>query len=446
MPTILERYHTKFAADKTLAEQARKLLPDGITTDSRYMQPFPVAISHATDCRKWSISGHELIDYWSGHGSLLLGHNPSTIVAAVTEHIQRGSHYSACHPYDVTWAQKIIDLVPSAQHVRFTGSGTEANILAIQMAQAYTGKQRYIRFAGHYHGWPTTFSAQTKNNTMGTLDQTGGIAQSAIVCPKHDIVVLEQFLSKNTDIACILLEPTGGSSGVIPTDHAFLQDLRALTAAQGILLIFDEVVTGFRVAPGGAQEYYDIMPDITTLAKVLAGGMPGGAVAGRHDIMACLSHMEHPSSTKVTHLGTYNGNPISAAAGIAMLQQARTGEPQKIVNRLAAQLRTELNQIIDRHQLDWVVYGEFSFVKFLIGHGQKNKQTGDFYPLQCDHRILMKRGNAKLFQALRLGMLLHGIDISLSSILMTAHTQYAIQTTLMAFEETIILMYKEKII
>jgi len=444
MPTILEQYTQAFAKDQLLTQRAGQLFPDGLTSDSRYMQPFPIHIDHAEGAKKWSVSGKELIDYWAGHGALLLGHNPPEVVAAVTRQIQRGTHFSACHPYASEWAKLVIELIPSAERVRFTASGTEANLLALQLARAYTGKHKLLRFAGHYHGWPdalmlgSDLAAETRDRAIPPE-----VIEQTLVCPPNDIEAVEQYLSADSEIACVILEPTGASSGVIPSNGHFLRQLRALTQAYGVLLIFDEIVTGFRIAPGGAQAHYQVMPDITTLAKVLAGGLPGGAVAGKREILDRLSFVESPNK-KVPHLGTFNGNPLSAVAGVAMLNRVKTGQPQKKVNHLAQTLREGLNTIIDQQRLDWVVYGEFSSLKFFIGHGESNLRTTDFDPYQWNYRQLMQRGNTQLYLSLRLGMLLNGVDISLSSAMTTAHSYEDIQKTLMAFEQTIALMKQDK--
>ncbi|MDP6599628.1 MAG: aminotransferase class III-fold pyridoxal phosphate-dependent enzyme, partial [Candidatus Poribacteria bacterium] len=153
MPTILEQYRQTFSPDFQLKQQAQSLFPDGVTHDIRYADPYPIYVDRAQGSRKWTVGGHELIDYWSGHGALLLGHNPPNIVEAVTRQIQRGTHYGACHRLELEWAERIIDLVPSAEHIRFTNSGTEATQMAIRLARLWTGKNKIVKFAGHFHGW-----------------------------------------------------------------------------------------------------------------------------------------------------------------------------------------------------------------------------------------------------------------------------------------------------
>ncbi|AFY40093.1 Glutamate-1-semialdehyde 2,1-aminomutase [[Leptolyngbya] sp. PCC 7376] len=449
MPTILERYQKAFPKDQELAQQANKVLPDGITSDGRYMEPFPIYIKESNGSKKWGVSGQEFIDYRGGNGALLLGHNPPEIVAAVTKQLQLGTHYSACHPLEIEWANLIQELIPSAEKVRFTNSGTEANLLAIRLARTYTGKNKILRFLGHYHGWQDSviLGAGEGENTPSGIPSY--IASQTIACPPNDLDIVEKYLREDPDIACIILEPTGGCSGVVPITGQFLAQLRELTLHYGVVLIFDEIITGFRVHPGGAQTYHQITPDLTTLAKVVAGGLPGGAVAGRQEILNLISKKVQKKtlkSTKVSHLGTFNANPVSASAGIAMLTAIKTRKPHKHINELANYFRQQLNQIIDDNHLDWVVYGEFSCLKFLIGHGLKGLKTADFNPHTLDYRKLMYRGNPYLRQYLRLGLLLNGIDISLSSVIMAAHSTKDIDQTVTAFSQTIAWLKTENLI
>lgn len=439
MKRIIERYAALFAADARAAQRAAALLPGGVSTDSRIMQPFPVHISHAAGAHKWSLGGSDLIDYWAGHGAILLGHNPPAVVNAVGEQIRKGTHYSACQTIEADWAQRVIDLIPSAERVRFAASGTEANLLALSLAQTYTGKPKLLRFVGHYHGWREPL-------ITGSEMVAGSFVDDRVrVCAGHDLETVAQALANDSRIGCIILEPTGPSSGVVPIDGDFLYGLRELTRSYGVLLIFDEVVTGFRVSPGGAQGYCGVTPDLTTLAKLLAGGLPGGAVAGRADIMDCLTEegARRIGRHKLTHMGTFSGNPLSAAAGVAALGHLSTGAPQRLAEHSALDLRRGLNEIIDRHGLDWAVYGESSMVKFLVGHGGATIPAADFKPGLVDPRILLRRGDANLFQALRLALLINGVDIAPSSFLTAAHSDADLDKTFAAFEDAIGLLRRD---
>ena len=445
MPTILERYRETFSKDRELALRDSTLLPDGVSSDSRVMTPFPMYADRAAGSKKWSVSGVELIDYWSGHGALLLGHNPPEMIAAVTAQVQRGTHYGACHPFAADWAALVTELIPGAERVRFTGSGTEANLIAIRLARTFTGKNKVLRLIEHYHGWQDTVYQGIEGPVETVPGIPEGVNETTVVCPPNDLHAIENVLANDPDIACVILEPTGPCSGVVPLNDTFLRPLRDLTRTHGVVLIFDEIVTGFRVAPGGAQAHYQVLPDLTTLAKILAGGLPGGAVTGKKEIMDLLSVNDAPPGRKVPHLGTYNANPLSACAGIAVLNTVKTGVPQQKANHAAKELRDGLNRIIDAHGLDWVVYGEFSMLKFLVGHGDRVKAR-DFDPYKWDYRKLTARGNRQLWATFRLGMLVNGVDLSLSSATMAAHSAEDIQKTLVAFEQTLAWMRSEQLI
>ncbi len=448
MPTILERYQKTFAKDKELAQAANQLFPDGVTHDGRYMSPFPIYITRADGAKKWGLKDKTFIDYWAGHGALLLGHNPSDVVEAVTTQMHRGTHYGACHPLELEWGNLVTQLIPSAERVRFVSSGTEATLMAIRLARTYTRKNKVLKFIGHFHGWHDSliigayppFDASVPGIPQEVRDTT-------LLCPPNDIDAVEKLLKTDKDIACVILEPTGASFGIVPTDGVFLQQLRELTDAHGVLLIFDEVITGFRVAPGGAQAHYDVTPDLTTLAKILAGGLPGGALVGKKEILELISMEAEEKGLKMPHPGTFNANPLSASAGIATLNIVKTGKPHEQANRIAQKLRDELNTIIDAYGLDWVIYGEFSGIRLLIGHGEKDMRTTDFDPYTWHYRKLKGGNDEQLLIHLRCGLLLNGVDLATNGGMTTAaHTEADITETVRAFEQTIEWMKADRLI
>ena len=442
MASILQRYQETFQQDRELAQHASQIFPDGVTHDGRHATPFPIYIDRAKGSKKWGIDGREFIDYWSGHGALLLGHSPPEIVEAVMEQMQRGTHYGACHALELEWGDLVIELIPSAECIRFVNSGTEATLMAIRLARTYTGKNKVLKFAGHFHGWHDSvilgayppFEVPVPGIPQDVIDTT-------VIVPPNDIDAVEKCLQADPDIACVILEPTGGSFGVIPTNGEFLAQLREITTDNDVVLIFDEVISGFRVAPGGAQGHYQVTPDLTTLAKILAGGLPGGAVVGKKEILNLLSieaEQETKRGKKMPHPGTFNANPLSASAGVTALKIVKTGIPHERVNRVAATLRNGLNALIDQHRLDWAVYGEFSAIKFLIGHGVHEIRAADFNPYEWDYRKLKGGGQPELVKNLRWGLQLNGIDISDGGgMTMTAHTDEDIQQTVAAFDQTI---------
>ncbi|HIE30380.1 TPA: aminotransferase class III-fold pyridoxal phosphate-dependent enzyme, partial [Candidatus Poribacteria bacterium] len=311
--SLLDMYENAFPNSRKLYQKASTLFPNGVTHDGRYLQPYPIYVERAKGSKKWDVDGREYIDYWSGHGALLLGHGREEVVKAVTEQVALGTHLGACHRKEVEWAELVIDMVPSAEKVRFTSSGTEATLMAIRLSRTFTGKNKLLKFAGHFHGWhdQVILGANPPYETPppGIIKE---VVDTTVIRPPNDIEAVEKTLQTDNDIAGVIIEPTGGGFGTIPTGGEFLKQLREVTSRYSVILIFDEVISGFRVAPGGAQEYYNVTPDLTTLAKILAGGLPGGAVAGRNDIMELLENRKDPewkSNKKMPHPGTFNANP-----------------------------------------------------------------------------------------------------------------------------------------
>jgi glutamate-1-semialdehyde 2,1-aminomutase len=449
--TILERYGGFSPQSQKLFSKAMGLFPNGVTHDSRRLLPYPVYMEHARGSKKWDVEGREYVDYWSGHGALLLGHAPETVVRAVTDQISRGTHLGGCHPLEIRWAQLVTALVPSAELVRFTSSGTEATLMCIRLARTFTGKRKLLKFAGHFHGWHDQVilgvNLPYETPTPGVLEE---VVDATLICPPNDIDAVEKILEEDKDVGCIIIEPTGASFGTIPTKGDFLKALREAADRHGALLIFDEVISGFRVSTGGAQKLYNVRPDLTALAKILAGGFPGGAVAGRREIMELLETRQDKDwmlYKKMPHPGTFNANPVSAAAGIATLGIVRSGEPIAKANKMARKLRNGMNETIDRHGLNWCVYGEFSEFWYLMGHDLGDIRAGDFDPSAYDYRKLKGKVDPLLWGSLRCGMLMNGIDIPpRGGLTMAAHSEEDIEKTIDAFDRTLSWMREEKLV
>ena len=274
-----------------LHAEALKVFPSGVTHDSRQLAPFPLYIVRAEGSRKWDVDGHEYLDFVMGHGALLLGHCRPEVVAAVQAQVGRGTHPGACTELELEWGKRVQAMVPCAERVRFTSSGTEATLMAMRLARAATGKERIAKFNGHFHGWHDY--AQIGQAPPFDVPASAGIPKSVgetiVSLDPRDEECITRVLESASDIAALILEPSGASWGTVPLRAGFLQWVRDLTSRLGILLIFDEVITGFRYAPGGAQQHYGATPDLTVLAKILAGGLPGGAVVGRADVMEYLA-------------------------------------------------------------------------------------------------------------------------------------------------------------
>jgi glutamate-1-semialdehyde 2,1-aminomutase len=263
-----------------------------------------------------------------------------------------------------------------------------------------------------------------------------------VMVPPNDPAAVERALEKDPQIGCVILEPTGGHFGAVPIRGEFLRALRDLTTRHSRLLIFDEVISGFRVHPGGAQGHYGVTPDLTTLAKILAGGLPGGCVAGRADILAALEF--RPGKPKMKHPGTFNANPLSAAAGVTTLRLVADGEPCRRANDSGRLLRQKLNTLFAERGVDWVAYGEFSGFKLLPGY-QGPRPTDDvFIPYDGALDRLDGPRNVRQIHAFRRGMLLHGVDLpGLGGMTTAAHNEHDVDRTVTAVARTLELLQAE---
>jgi glutamate-1-semialdehyde 2,1-aminomutase len=434
--SIIEVYRQRHARSYALFEQAQGRVPSGLTHDARQAEPFPLYVERSAGGHKWDVDGNKLIDYWTGHGAMLLGHAHPQVVAAVQEQMARGTHYGAEHPLALRWAELVQGLFPSIEIVRFTASGTEATMMALRLARAFTGKPNIVRFAGHFHGWHDGVAHGMELDLTPPPGVHPALVEATLTLPA-ELDRVEQTLREHNDIAAVILEPTGASYGMAPLTNGFLAALRELTERHGVLLICDEVVTGFRVSPGGAQEQARVRPDLTTLAKVLAGGLPGGAVGGRADVMRLLNFGDTSwnRERKVRHNGTFNANPLSAAAGVATLERVATGEPGARANALGKQLVSGLNGVLrERNLPGWAAYGDGSIFHLII------EATTPFAPGELPSDLataeLKRGGNPKLVSLLRLALINHGVDLmrGRSGFLSAAHSEQDITATVAAFD------------
>ena len=318
-------------AHADLAERARRVLPGGATHASRTYDP-RIYVARSSGSRKWLIDGTELIDYTMGHGALLLGHAHPAVVAAVREQVSRGTHYGAANPLEVEWAELIASLVPSAEKVRFTASGTEAVMLALRVARAATGRDRIVKLQDHFHGWSDAVTPylDADGHTRTPVGVPEVLEALTTVVRTDEPADLEATLARG-DVAAVIMEASGAHYGQLPLDRSFISAARDACTATGTALVFDEVVTGFRVAPGGMQSLLGITPDISVLGKVMSGGLPSGAVAGQADLLELLA-------TTIAHPGTFNANPLSAVAGITTLRLVADGVAQRTAESYAISL------------------------------------------------------------------------------------------------------------
>ena len=311
-------------------ERIKHSIAGGESSYARLRAGIELCIDHTAGVRMWDVDGNEYIDYCLGYGPLIFGHHPEDIVQAVVEQISnKGYHFSFPHELDYKVGEAVQRLVPSVDLIRFTCSGTESTMAAMRLARAYTGKEKSIKFEGAYHGWsdlnfisyhPALSMAAGCYNAPRPLPDSTGMPQafpdSLIIQPFNDIEVIEKTIrERHFEIAAVLIEPAMANCGVIPPVDGYLTDLRRITEKYGVLLIFDEVMTGFRIAPGGAQEYYNIRPDISTFAKVIGGGFPVACFGGTEEVMGIEAKNE------VMHGGTYTANPLVLAAANAVLER-----------------------------------------------------------------------------------------------------------------------------
>lgn len=321
---------TEFKMKKqSLWRRAIRVIPGGVNSPVRAFRAVkgvPFFVASARGSRLRTSEGGSLLDYVCSWGPLILGHSHPVVLAAVEDSLRRGTTYGAPTEREVRFAELITHAFPSVGKVRLTSSGTEAAMSAIRLARGYTGRDRIVKFAGCYHGHTDSLlvSAGSGAATFGVPDSAGvtaACARDTIVLPYNDTGAVTRIMERHGDsIACIIVEPVAGNMGVIPPMGGFLQTLRKLTASCGSLLIFDEVITGFRLGWGGAQALHGITPDMTVLGKIIGGGLPIGAFGGRRDIMDLLA-----PDGPVYQAGTLSGNPLAVAAGLAALTILKKG-------------------------------------------------------------------------------------------------------------------------
>jgi glutamate-1-semialdehyde 2,1-aminomutase len=441
--SIVEQYRRRTPTSERLARRAKGVFPDGVTHDARLLAPYPLFVDRAEGSRKWDVDGNAYVDYFGGHGALLLGHNHPQVTAAVRAQLERGTHFGACHELEVQWGELVQRLLPSAERLRFTSSGTEATLLALRLARAYTGRPKVLRFLANFHGWQDhvafgVFSHHDGTPTPGVLAE---VAEQVLLCSPGDLDAVASRLASRRDVAAVIVEPTGASAGQIPVTEQFLHGLREATAAHDVLLIFDEVITGFRCSPGGMQGVCGITPDLTTLAKILAGGFPGGAVAGRRDVLELLDQSASAAAgrEKIAHQGTFNANPVSAAAGVAALSIVAESDACDRANRYAANLREGLRRIVQDEGLDWIVYGTFSAFHIFTNPERDDVTAQQIESGSYDWRRLKAAQSSPVGKQLRLAMLVLGVDFAgwPGGLTSAVHGDDDLEATLAAFRAAV---------
>lgn len=382
------------------------------------------------------MEGREYIDYMMGSAAMMIGHSHPDVVAAIKRQAELGTFFATVHALEIEWAELVQRLVPSAERVRFVGSGTEATMLAFRVARAYSKRPKVLRFQGHFHGWHD-YGALGMKAPYDKFPSHGipeEIANTVVVAPA-DSGQVEKLLKSDDRIGAIIIEPSGANWGSVPVKDQFLHDLRALADKYNCVLIFDEIITGFRWSPGGKQALLNIKPDLTTMAKVVAGGMPGGALGGREEIMRLLDPnvMVDGLQPAVIHRGTFNGSPLVAAAAVATLNIIATGEPQRQANAVAALMRAGMQTVLDEHQVDALVYGEASTFHVYFDKGARRSSIYDISPESVRR---LKRDTLDVY---RLGLRARGVDFMsyTGGLTSLAHVEADVAPSLEAFRGAI---------
>jgi glutamate-1-semialdehyde 2,1-aminomutase len=336
--------------------KASAIIPGGVNSPVRACKSVgcePVFIDHADGCMIFDVDGNGYIDYVGSWGPLILGHRHPAVLRAIASAMEGGTTFGAPTRREIELAELVVDAVPSIEMVRFVNSGTEATMSAIRLARGITQRDVIIKFDGCYHGHADTLLVEAGSGvaTLGIPGSPGVpncFAAKTLSLPYNDTDAVSKVMrEKGNDVACIIVEPVAGNMGLVPPVEGFLEALRELTQKSGSMLIFDEVISGFRVAHGGAQALYGIMPDITTLGKIIGGGMPVGAYGGRREIMSQIAP-EGP----VYQAGTLSGNPLAMAAGIATLTELNRPGFYKALNEKSERLENGLRMAVEKSGLD----------------------------------------------------------------------------------------------
>ncbi len=435
MATIAERYAQKFGKSVEWYERGKSLFAGGITHQTRFISPFPVYIDYAEGPYKYDVDENQIIDYVMGNGSLLMGHSPAEVISAVNAQLTRGTHLGGASTHEVRYAEAVKSLMPSIERIRFTSSGTESTYLALRLARAYTGKTKIVKFHEHFHGWHD-YATPESGQALGGVPQA--ILDSVVVAPV-DAAKVDQILSEDDDIATVIVECNGAHYGTFPLQNpGFLQELREITARHGVVFIMDEVITGFRLSPGGAQVRWDIEPDLTTMAKIVAGGQPGSAVGGRADIMELMAFKDDPewdSVHRVSQGGTYNAQPTTVAAGVATLEAIVNGGVNARADAMAQHLKEGLNEAFIQNEVTGHAHGIASIIH--VNLGTECSCDRDLCIMPYDE--IYSTMTSEKTRALRRAMLVNGVDMmgGRAFLVSSAHDEEVVDRTVEAFSQSL---------
>jgi glutamate-1-semialdehyde 2,1-aminomutase len=392
---------------RALHAQAVKAMPGGTTRTTTYFDPYPLYIDRGEGCRIWDVDGTERIDMLGNYTAMILGHAHPKVVEAINKQAARGTAFAAANPIEVELANILCERVSSLDLVRFCNSGTEATMFALRLARAFTGRPKIARIEGGYHGThdyaevsthPVSSEAGPAQRPIARPDSIGTpqwALDSTVVLPFNNPDAAERILrEEGAQVAAVILEPIIGAGGVIAATNEFLERLRRVTRELGMLLIFDEVIS-LRVAPGGAQQLYGVTPDLTTMGKIIGGGLPVAAFGGRADVMRLLDPRRRPN---LPQGGTYNGNPLGMAAGVAAMKEL-TPDVYDDLNRKGARVKDQLTEVFASHSMPAQVNGVGSLLAIHFTHipvtdyrskaTSNEKITHDFFLALVNHGVLM---------------------------------------------------------
>lgn len=417
---------------KELYAEAVKVMPGGVNSPARAFKSVgdhPLFIDHAKGARLYDVDGNSYIDYSLSFGPLILGHADDEVVKSVQEAAVKGTSFGAPTELETTMAELVMERVPSIEMVRMVSSGTEATLAVLRLARGYTGREKILKFEGCYHGHSDSLLIKAGSGvaTLGLPDSPGvpeGTAKNTITVPYNDEESLKEAFDKfGDDIAAVIMEPVAGNMGVVPPVEGYLQFVRDITEKNGSLLVFDEVMTGFRVGYNSAQGHFGITPDLTCLGKVIGGGLPVGAYGGKKEIMERIA-----PAGDIYQAGTLSGNPLAMSAGLATLSQL-TEDSYKYFGKLADQLEAGLTEVFAKHNTPITINRAGSMIGFFLTEGP----VTDFDSAN--------KSDLDLFRAMYQALLAEGIYLPPSQFegmfLSTKHTEEDIETTITAFDNAL---------
>jgi glutamate-1-semialdehyde 2,1-aminomutase len=364
MKHFFDAYQQKTPLSENLFKRASEVMPGGISHNIHYFPPYPFFVKEAMGSKIRDVDGNEYVDLWMGHYTHILGHQSEIVVEAIERQLKEGIHWGILFKKQVEWAELVRELIPCAEMVRFCCSGTEATMYAVRLARAFTGKNTILKIAGGWHGANSDLSfgikmPYEKEESLGLLPE---LQQYTKVIPFNDPLKSLEVIQKNKeDLAGIILEPVIGEGGFIPATTEYLKMLRSETERWGALLIFDEVISGFRVALGGAQERFGIIPDLTTLGKIMGGGLPVGALVGKREILEKTSPEKKGNKWERILIGggTFSSHPLTMAAGFAMLHYLKdhSDEVYPLLETKGEKIRKGVQEAIHHEGLNAIVTG-----------------------------------------------------------------------------------------